>query len=80
MWGVMMGRPRSWLPLLFIAGFSVVFCVLVDARWGMFMIGMITGAVLNVISQVRVAIRAWPLTEQITDWTKVEALRGEENA
>src|SRR3954462_1569873 len=76
-WDVMMVRPRSWLPFLLIAGLSFG-VYLLDARWGMFMIGMTTGAVLRIISHARLAIKAWPITEEITDWAKVEALRHEE--
>jgi hypothetical protein len=78
-WSVLMFRPRSWLPILFIIGLSFALYLL-DPRWGMFMIGMSTGAILRIISHARFAMMAWPVTEEITDWTKVEALRREEKA
>ena len=75
-----MFRPLSWLPVLFIVGFSFAFYFLLDARWGMFLIGMSTGAILRVVSHARFAVIAWPITEQVTDWAKVDALRNKEIA
>jgi len=46
----------------------------------MFLIGMSTGAILRVVSHARFAVIAWPITEQVTDWAKVDALRNKEIA
>ena len=67
-------RPLSWLPFLLIAAVSFALYFLVDARWGMFMIGMSTGAILRIIAHARFAVMAWPVTEEVTDWSKVETL------
>jgi len=75
-----MFRPLSWLPFAFIAGVSFAFYFLLDERWGMFMIGMTTGAVLRIISYARFAVMGWPITEEVTDWTKVDAIRRENGA
>jgi len=40
----------------------------------MFMIGMSTGAILRIIAHARFAVMAWPVTEEVTDWSKVETL------
>ena len=73
-----MFRPLAWFPFCFIVALSFGLYLL-DAQWGMLTIGMVLGAILRIISHARFASMAWPLTEEITDWAKVEALRrGEE--
>jgi len=74
-WNVLMFRPQAWLPFAAIAGASFAFYHFLDPRWGLFMMGMTAGAILRVVAYARFAIKAWPITEEITDWTKVEALR-----
>lgn len=76
-WSVLMFRPLSWLPFLALAGVSSLSCYYLDARWGMFMLGLTIGAVLRIISYARFTLMAWPITDEVTDWAKVEALRGE---
>jgi hypothetical protein len=49
---------------------------LLDERWGLFALGMTFGSVLRVFAHWRFAVMAWPVTEAVVDWAKVEALRG----
>jgi len=77
-WSILMFRPLAWFPFCFIVALSFGLYLL-DAQWGMLTIGMVIGAILRIVSHARFASMAWPLTEEITDWAKVEALRrGEE--
>jgi len=81
-WTIITFRPLGWLSFVAIAGVSFFFYRFLDARWGLFMMGMTVGAVLRIISHARFAIMAWPVTEEVTDWARVEALRrdaGKEN-
>ena len=75
-----MFRPLSWLPFLCLIALSISCYIYLDARWGMFLIGMMMGAILRIISSARLAIRAWPLTTEITDWSKVDAICHKEKA
>ena len=73
-WGVLTHRPKLLLPWAFIIAASVASYFLVDQRFGLFLLGMSFGSVLRVIAHCRFAVLAWPVTEQIIDWEKVEAL------
>jgi len=79
LWSVLMFRPLAWIPFLVIAGVSFALYLL-DVRWGMFMIGMTAGAILRIIAYARFTLMAWPVTEEVTDWNRVEALRHENGA
>ncbi|HWA28205.1 MAG TPA: hypothetical protein VG734_21315 [Lacunisphaera sp.] len=74
-WSIATYRPLSWLPILAICGVSVCFCLFVDPYWGMFLVGMTVGAALRIFANARFSAMAWPVTEAVTDWDKVDALR-----
>lgn len=74
-WSLIAFRPRSLAPIVFIVGLSFALYFLVDPLWGMFAIGMSTGAILRIVAHARFAVMAWPVTEEVTDWDRVEALR-----
>jgi hypothetical protein len=70
-------RAQGWLPVLGIVVIStLVFCV--NPLWGMFMIGLVLGAVFRIIGTGRFTVMAWPLIEQVLDWDRVESLLRED--
>ena len=76
-WSLIAFRPLSLIPIVFIIGLSFAFYYFVDPLWGMFIIGMSAGAILRIFSHARFSVMAWPVTKEVTDWAKVEALREE---
>ena len=80
LWRFLMFRPLSWIPVLFIFAVSFAFYLLLDEHWGLFMIGMSVGALVRIFAHARFALMAWPVTEEVTDWSKVQALRDENGA
>lgn len=76
-WSLIAFRPLSLIPIVFIIGLSFAFYFFVDPLWGMFIIGISTGAILRIFSHARFSVMAWPVTKEVTDWAKVEALRAE---
>lgn len=80
LWKVLTFRPLSWIPFVLIGTLSVLVFVFVEPRWGLVMIGLTAGAVLRILAQARFTVMAWPVTETVTDWAKVEALRKGEGA
>jgi hypothetical protein len=76
---ILMIGPRIWVFFLFFAVASIALYFL-DSGWGLFVMGMLFGAVLRMVSAARFTVLAWPLTEQIIDWKKVEELTTTKNA
>ena len=77
---LLLARPRELLPVLVIwlFGFAVLFYVNVYA--GILLVGINFGATIRIAAQMRFQLLAWPVTEQIIDWAKVEALSAENGA
>lgn len=68
-------RPLSWIPFFVVAILSFVYYHFFDKQWGMFVLGVIAGAVLRIIAYARFTVLAWPVTKEVIDWAKVESLR-----
>jgi hypothetical protein len=74
-WFALTRRPITLLPWLFILILSAAAYWVVDEHVGFFLFGMFFGSILRVIAQCRFSVLAWPMTEHVVDWMKVEELR-----
>ena len=70
-------RPRGWLPFLGVGAASLL-CFFVNPYAGMFMMGLILGAVLRIIAYARFTVMGWPVIERVLDWGRVESFLREE--
>lgn len=65
-------RPFSWVPMFAAAAFAWYSYTKLDRAWGLFSIGLVLGGFARIVGQARFTLLAWPVTEQVVDWKKVE--------
>ena len=74
-WFALTRRPIALLPWLIILILSAAAYWLINEILGVFLFGMFFGSILREIAHCRIALLAWPMTEHLIDWSKVETLR-----
>ena len=67
-------RPVFWLPFFGMVFIGILFIITIDPCWGMFLTGISFGAILRIVAHARQSMALWKITEEITDWTKVDNL------
>jgi hypothetical protein len=72
-------RPLDWIPFVAIAIVAGLYYAYFDRAWGLFMVGLVIGAIARIVGQARFTLLAWPVTAQIIDWQKVEELQKKGN-